>query len=88
MNCRLVDVRFRPELLRSLSYVIATLLHRHCERSRKWFARRANVSQPAVLDLTPKSAISMRHPVPTRGALAIVTNAGRDAMDVSSFFDE
>jgi hypothetical protein len=32
------------------------------------FARRANVSQPIMLDLTPKSAISVRRPVPARGA--------------------
>jgi hypothetical protein len=30
----------------------------------------------------------MRHPVPTRGALAIVMNAGRDAVDVGCFLDE
>jgi hypothetical protein len=52
------------------------------------FARRANVSQSVTLYLTPKSAISMRHPVPTRGALAIVMNAGRDAVDVGCFLDE
>jgi hypothetical protein len=50
------------------------------------FARRANVSQPGILDLNPKSAISMRLPI--EGRIMIVANAGRDAMDVRALPDE
>ena len=41
-----------------------------------------------VIDLTPKSATHSAASRPTEGRLAIVTDAGRDAVDVSSAADE
>jgi hypothetical protein len=37
-----------------------------------------------VIDLTPKSPASFRASRPTEGRLAIVTNAGRDAVDADA----
>src|SRR5450631_1639439 len=48
------------------------------------FARRVEMSHPVGIDLTPKSAAHLAHPVPHRGALANVTNAGRDAVDAAA----
>jgi hypothetical protein len=41
------------------------------------------MSHPVGIDLTPKSAAHFAHPGPYRGALANVTNAGRDAVDAA-----
>ena len=35
-----------------------------------------------------ETVLLIRHPVPIEGRFAIVTNAGRDAVDVSGAFDE
>ena len=45
--------------------------------SSEKFARIANISVYS----NPKSALYLIHPVPLRGALAIVTNVGRGAVD-------
>jgi hypothetical protein len=47
------------------------------------FARRANVPQPVLLDLTPKSAISMTPSRPARGDVSRDRHGrwARDAMD-------
>ena len=52
------------------------------------FARRANLPRIGVLDRNPKSAAHLDRPVPSEGRLAIVTNAGRDAVDVDALKDE
>src|SRR5580692_5819216 len=52
------------------------------------FARRANLPQPDVIDLTPKSETHCELSRPTEGRLAIVTDAGRDAVDVAATQDE
>jgi hypothetical protein len=40
------------------------------------------------LDGRVETGIFDSHPVPTEGRLAIVTNAGRDAVDADGAFDE
>jgi hypothetical protein len=51
-----------------------------------------NLSSPASKNISlfpkPKSDVSMVHPVPTEGRFAIVTNAGRDAVDAAASKDE
>jgi len=57
----------------------------------QWDATRAQIAlrqnfrfAEIFLDATPKSHLHLRHPVPPRGALAIVTNEGRVAMDAAA----
>jgi hypothetical protein len=49
---------------------------------------RTNLPRVGVIDLTPKSAIHPMPSRPTKGRLAIVTDAGRDAVDADAPQDE
>jgi hypothetical protein len=46
------------------------------------------MSHPVGIDRGPKSVPHQSRPVPTRGALAIVTNVERDAVDADVPDDE
>jgi hypothetical protein len=59
-------LRFVPSYLHRI-FCNYNLIRRQWCQTAGCIARRANVPQPVMLDLTPKSAISMRHPVPKRG---------------------
>ena len=48
-------------------------------------ARRVNLSHAPGIAEDPKSAPSSARPASIRGALAIVTNVGRDAVDALAF---
>jgi hypothetical protein len=41
-----------------------------------------------MLAAPPKSVVDFRRPVPLEGRFAIVTNAGRDAVDADNASDE
>jgi hypothetical protein len=58
------------------------------EQRRGDFARRANLSQSALLIPPPNQNQNPRHPVPIRGAYRDVTDAGWDAMDAGGATDE
>jgi len=49
---------------------------------------RVNLSQADGVAEDPKSASHLRHPAPLEGALAIVTDVGRDAVDALATQDE
>jgi hypothetical protein len=62
--------------------------HEEDQAPNRRFARRANLPQSASLISPPNQRHIPPRPVPKEGRLAIVTDAGRDAVDASSAADE
>ena len=85
-TCGRVQREVTPDVA-SLIRATLSILHdgQIAHVSHAKIARRVNLSHAPGIAEDPKSAPSSARPASIRGALAIVTNVGRDAVDALAF---